>query len=394
MKGRLTDTAIRKALDSCQSEGVREVWVWDVDLPGFGARVSAAQATFVVKYRIGGGRTARQRKFKLGRFGPLNSVQARSLAKSVLRRVARGEDPAGERDQLRNDPLVSELLDRFLQHHAEAKRRPRTAAEYRRLVERIIRPELGRLRISSLASADVSRLHQDLSSTPYQANRVLAVVSKFANWAEANGYRPKFSNPARGIEKYGERGRERYLSAGEIERLGKTLAGSQEWPTAVAAIRLLIFTGARHTEITTLRWDQVDMERGIARLGEAKSGARNIQLPAPALRVLADLPRLENNPFVIWGRRKGGHLVGLQTVWERIRAEAGLPDVRIHDLRHTVGSIGVQGGASLRLIGAVLGHKSVLTSGRYAHMADDPAMALAEKVSGQIDALMRKGADL
>jgi integrase len=260
-------------------------------------------------------------------------------------------------------------------------------------VDKFVRPSLGKIRIKELETADVARLHRRLASTPYQANRVLAVVSKLCSWAEANGYRPKYSNPARGIEKYAERGRERYLSAVEIERLGKALSESDdEWPTAIAALKLLIFTGARHREITRLRWDQIDMERGIARLDDAKTGRRNIQLPAPALKVLVELPRRVNNPHVIWGRRTGSHLINLHDAWHRIRAKAGLPDIRIHDLRHSVGSIAVAGGASLRLVGAVLGHASVLTSGRYAHVAHDPAKAVAEKVGAEIDALLTKGA--
>ena len=175
-------------------------------------RVATAGSTFIVKYRVGGGRNARQRKLKLGRFGSLNATQARALARDVLRRVARGEDPAGDREEKRNDPSVSDLLEDFLVHHADAKRKPGTAAEYRRLVDKIIKPALGNLRVKELETADVSRLHQKLGKTPHQANRVIAILSKFSNWAEAQGYRPKFSNPARGIEKFAEKGRERYLT--------------------------------------------------------------------------------------------------------------------------------------------------------------------------------------
>lgn len=397
---KLTDSAVRSAMAERQKRGLLELLLWDLALPGFGVRIAATGSTFVVKYALGG-RGARQRKMKIGRFGPLNAHGARSIAQQILQRVARGEDPAGERETRRNDPTLSQLLDDFLLQHVDAKRKPRTAAEYRRQAEKLIKPAMGKLRIKEVETPDVTRLHHRLatkptarspSGTPHQANRVVALLSKFFNWCESQGYRPKFSNPAKGVEKYAEHGRERYLSPTEIMRLGTALTESSEWPTAIAAIRLLIFTGARHTEITTLRWDQVDMLRGLARI-ESKTGTRNIPLPAPALRVLADLPRRADNPFVIWGRKSGSYLVGLQGIWERVREAAHLPGVHIHDLRHTNASIAVQGGASLRILGALLGHRSVLTTGRYAHVADDPAQALAERVGGEIEALFHKGAN-
>jgi len=393
MRARIIDSAIREAIEECRGTGKDELWLWDGALSGFGVRATPVGATLHVKYRVGGGRKARQRKLKIGRFGPLNAIQGRAQAQAILRKVARGEDPAGERDGQRNDPTIAELLGEFLEHHVDAKRKRTTVIEYRRLADKFIRPSLGKIRVKELETADVARLHRKLAETPYQANRVLAVVSKFASWTEANGYRPKYSNPARGIEKYAEQGRERYLVAAEIERLGKVLAeAGDEWPTAIAAIRLLLFTGARLREVLRLRWDQVDMERGIARLDDAKTGRRNIQLSAPALKVLANLPRRPNNRHVIWGRRPGTHLVNLHDCWERVRIKADLPGVRVHDLRHSVGSIAVAGGASLRLVGAVLGHASVITSGRYAHVAADPAKAVAEKVGAEIDALLTKGA--
>lgn len=386
---RITDSEVRRAI---ASEPPGEVWLWDDDLSGFGARVASGKATFVVKYTIGG-RRGRQRKVKVGPFGALNAREARADAQAILRRVARGEDPAAERDEDRAGITVAEALDQFLELHAAAKRKTGTVENYRHQIERFLKPAWGKGKVADLSTADVSKLHAEMKGTPVAANRTLALVSKFANWCELRGYRPKFSNPAKGIEKYREKHRERYLTPAEIERLSAALveAEADEWPTAIAAIRLLLFTGARHREITTLTWDAVDMERGIARLGDTKTGARNIMLPAPALAILEALPRRPNNPHVIWGRRPGSHLVGLQNVWERVREKAGLADVRIHDLRHTVASLSVAGGASLKIVGALLGHKSPLTTNRYAHLADDPAKALADKVGGTIAAIASKG---
>ena len=390
---RLTDTAIRGAIAERERLGASEQFLWDASLPGFGIRVAPSAVTFIVKYAVRGGRNARQRKFKIGRFGSLNATTARAEAQSILRRVARGEDPAGEREGKRNDPSVSDVLEEFLADHVTAKRKATTAVEYRRLTEKFLKPQIGQIRIQELVTADVSRLHRKLSATPYQANRVLALASKLCSWAEGEaGYRSKFSNPCRGIEKYGEKKRERYLSADEIERLGKALSESDEWPPAVTAIRLLIVTGARHREITKLRWSEVDIENGVARLADTKTGARILQLPPPALEILAGLHREKDNPYVIAGRRRGTHLVGLNHIWQRIRLSAGLDGLHIHDLRHSFATIAVSGGSSLRLIGAVLGHRSMAATERYAHAAPDPTRAVAEKVSGEIAALLRKGA--
>ena len=387
---KINDTVIRRAVDASTAG---EAWLWDEDLAGFGARIAAGRATFVVKYQIGG-RHGRQRKVKLGTWGALNAREARADAQAILRRVARGEDPAVERDEARTGLTVAAALDEFLEIHVTAKRKARTIEAYQDQVARYLKPAWGKVKVADLTTGMVSRLHASMRAKPVMANRVLALISKFSNWCELRGYRPKFTNPARGIEKYAEKRHERYLIPAEIERLSAALVESEptEWPSAIAAIRLLLFTGARHREVTTLRWDAVDIQRGIARLGDAKTGARNIMLPAPALAVLASLPRRPDNPFVIWGRRTGSHLIALQPTWARVRTKAGLDGVRIHDLRHTTASLAVAGGASLKLVGALLGHKSPLTANRYAHMADDPAKALADKVGSTLEAIVAKGA--
>jgi integrase len=158
--------------------------------------------------------------------------------------------------------------------------------------------------------------------------------------------------------------------------------------SAVTALRLLLLTGARRSEVLELRWSEVDLERACLRLADSKTGAKVIPLAAPALAVLASAPRFHGNPYVCWGSRPGKHLVGLQKIWERLRSRAGLEDVRLHDLRHNYASIGVAAGMGLPILGSILGHSSPSTTARYAHLADDPRRAAAEQIAGHIAAAL------
>jgi integrase len=215
------------------------------------------------------------------------------------------------------------------------------------------------------------------------------------NLTETWGERPANSNPCRNIEKYRERKRERFLSEGELARLGAALAEAEkqvsESPSAVAAIRLLALSGARLNEILTLRWEHVDFERGCLRLSESKTGAKTIHLSPPALALLASLPRIEGNPHVLPGMKAGAHLVNLEKPWRRIRAAATLPDVRLHDLRHSFASFGAGAGLGLPVIGALLGHTQAATTQRYAHLAADPLKQASDLIGGRIAAALSNG---
>jgi len=224
---------------------------------------------------------------------------------------------------------------------------------------------------------------------------VLAVLSKLFNWAEQHGHRPDGSNPCRHVEKYREQHRERFLSATELARLGGALRSCESdgavTPWTASAVRLLVFTGARLSEILTARWSWVDLDAGTLTLPDSKTGRKIIYLSAPALEVLADLPRVEDNPYVVCGRKVGAHLVNLQKPWRAIRSRADLDNVRIHDLRHSFASVAAAGGLSLPLIGAMLGHSQPATTARYAHLAADPVRAASASVAGQIAAAMGSG---
>jgi integrase len=389
MRGRITKRsvdALRPAADG------RELVLWDSELAGFGVRVQRGGArTFILKYRFGKGREAPLRKLTIGRHGPWTADEARTKAKQLLGEVAHGKDPAGTKAAARAAPTVADLAQRFLSEHVELKRKASTAAEYRRLLDKVVLPALGKKRVADVTRQDVARLHHKRRETPVEANRAIAVLSTMLNMAEGWGERPDGSNPCRHTEKYPQRPRERFLSAEEMARLGDVLAGYDGSPYVTAAIKLLIFSGARLGEILGLQWQWLDFELGEARLPDSKTGPKTLHLPPPALAVLAELPRVEGNPHVIVGRFAGAARVDLEKPWRAIRKAAGLADVRLHDLRHSFASVAAAGGMGLPIIGKMLGHTQAQTTQRYAHLASDPVKAAAASVAAKIAAAMRSG---
>lgn len=366
---------------------------WDGDLSGFGIRVwPSGRKSFVLWFRNASGRA---RKMTLGAYGQLTVDQARKLALGKLAEIATGDDPAEKKVSARRGNTVSELADRYLSEHAIPKKKPESVKADRRLLNTAILPRIGRRAVPDVSRKDIGELHHAMRKTPVQANRVIALLSKMFNLAEAWGLRPDGSNPCRHIQKFKERGRERFLSGEEMVRLAGVLDEAQETgqesPVAVAAIRLLLFSGMRKTEVLTLEWTHVDLDRQVADLPDSKTGKKTVHLSAPALAVLADLPRLKGNPYVFPGRKPGSRFVGLQKVWERIRSKADIEDVRLHDLRHTFASVGVTDGLSLPMIGKLLGQKQASTTLRYAHLAEDPQKEATEQIGRRItDAMTKK----
>lgn len=359
--------------------------IWDAEIKGFAARCQRRDRVYVLKYRSKG----QQRWFTIGKHGsPWTTELARREAKRLLGLVAEGKDPAKVKSSDRTAPTITELADRFLGEHVEAKNKASTYAEYQRQVERLVKPELGRRRVDDVTHDEIRKLHVKYRATPYQANRLIALLSKMFSWSGLRGER----NPCTGIERFTEHKRRRYLSHAELGRLGSTLseleASQTASPYVIGAIRLLILTGARLSEILTLRWSYVDEERSCLNLPDSKTGAKSIQLNGPALRVLYTLPRSSGNPFVIAGQKQGAHLVNLEKPWRHIRALSELEDVRLHDLRHSFASIGAGVGLGLPLIGGLLGHTQAATTARYAHLAADPLKQANELIGRSIAALM------
>ncbi|MCZ6640365.1 MAG: site-specific integrase [Gammaproteobacteria bacterium] len=380
----------KRAVEGLQCEE-KEFIVWDTEIPGFGVRVrpSSGRRVYILKYRT---KKGTPRKPAIGPHGNITTEQARSIARTWLAEVHKGGDPAAETEAGRNAPSLSEFAERYMKQHAEVKKRPLSVAGDEQNLRNHILPKLGRKKLIDINRQDLIRFHHSLKDKPGAANRCVALLSKMFNLAEKWGQRPDGSNPCRHVERYKEHRIERFLSNDELAHLGEVLTEAErtgsELPSAIAAIRLLLFTGCRRSEILTLKWEHMDFERHCLRLPESKTGAKTVYLSPPALEVLTGIERGEDNPYVITGAKPGSHLVNLTKPWHRIRAKAGLDDVRLHDLRHSFASVAVAGGLSLPLIGALLGHTQPQTTARYAHLAADPLRQATDMVGRRIAAAM------
>lgn len=359
-----------------------DYFIWDNDLPGFGVRaLPSGRRKFVLQYRHG----RVSRRMSLGQFGAITVEQARGLALQALAKLRQDVDPLAEIREKRTAVMVKELAERFDEEHISVHIKASTAREYRRNLRLFILPAIGNMRICNVTRADISKFHHDWRHKPYQANRNIEIISKMFNLAELWGLRPDGTNPRRHIKKYPERKRERYYSSSELQSIGRTLVEMEaeriELPTAIAAVRLLLFTGCRLNEIMKLKWEYVDIPYSALRLPDSKTGAKIVNLGQAAIDVLESIERLPQNPYVITGRVSGAPLTDLQPFWQRVRARAGLKDARIHDLRHTFASVAVSNGHSLPMIGKLLGHTQVQTTARYAHLAREPQVAAANDVT-------------
>jgi integrase len=407
--GRITKRSV-DAL-ACPPGKDRE-FLWDDAVSGFGvAAFPSGKKVYVAQYRHGG----RSRRATIGEHGRLTPDEARSEAKQLLGIVEAGSDPIAERRAAREVQTFKAVADDFLSLHAATKRKARTVAEYQRILQAHILPVIGSKRIVDVRRADVARLHAGLVRTPYEANRTLAVVSAVWNWARRDEVAAT-GNPAKAIERYPGQGRERFLTSEEFARLGDALRLAETtglpWqvdetkpaargapkaetrsrtldPFAVAAIRLLILTGARLREILDARWEHVDLERGVIFLPDSKTGRKPVYLSAAAQSVLASLPRVNGNPHIIAGEREGAPKADLKRPWAAVTKAASLDGVRLHDLRHSFASIGAGASMGLPVIGKLLGHTQAATTHRYAHLDADPLRRAVETIGSTIDAAMR-----
>jgi integrase len=361
---------------------------WDA-FAGFGVRVNAGGGkVFFLNYRT---RSGRQRRYTIGAYPSWTVGAARIEAHRLRRLVDQGEDPLADIQADRMALTVKELIERFEREHLP-KKRAKTADDYSRMLHTWIAPTLGRLKVAEVTYGDIDRLHRKITTAgyPYRANRVAAVLSKMFELAGRWGMCD--DNPCYGIEKNKEYLRKRYLKGDELARLLRALASHPEQTTA-NAIRLLLLTGARRGEVLSMRWADVDLGKKLWSKPAASTKQKEdheVPLSEPALQLLKELrdqqtsKRRELPEYVFSGAGKTGHVVEIKRSWRHLCKAAGLTDLRIHDLRHSFASALVSDGASLPLIGALLGHSNPTTTARYAHLLQDPQRKAIERYGAAI----------
>lgn len=396
----------KRTVDEIATPSAGESFAWDSELKGFGLRIlSSGVRTYFIQYRGADGRT---RRHVLGRHGVVTAEEARRLAIQKLGDIARGKDPSSERKAARAAMTVAELCDLYVAERL-ATRKPSSVASAKSDIENHVKPLLGAEKAAAITAEDVDRLLLAIAAgkTAKQsktrkrglsrvrggkgaANAAVTTLCAALSFGVRRGVR--LDNPALGVRKFPEKKLERFLSPSELARLGQGLAAAEalgvESPYAIAALRLLILTGCRKSEILTLKRSWVDAENLCLRLPDSKTGTKVVHVGAAALEVIQRVPEVAGNPYLLPGRKGAGHLVDLQATWERIRSAAGLSDVRLHDLRHAFASLGARGGDSLLVIGSLLGHRSAKTTHRYTHLADYPLKDAADRISSEVARLM------
>lgn len=360
----------QKSIDAATFE--QGEWLWDDALPGFGIRVQkSGRKTFIIRYRNLAGRG---RSYTIGRICDLSLRDARDKARSLFARIREGYDPSEAKEEAKDAPTVADLSDRYMRDHALPYKKPRSARNDQSMWQLHVLPAIGRKTVAEIRKEDVQRIHTAMRSKPAHANRMLALVSKAWTLAIEWGWAER--NPAKGVTRYHEARRGKILSPDQVGRINQLLDGEAE-PFALL-IRLLLLTGCRVSEIRDSRMEWVDFHRGLLVLPDSKTGQREIALPRAALALLE---ARRGHQWIIQGRLPGRHMEHAWGTWRRFRRVAGIPDVRLHDLRHTVGSMGHKAGLSLREIAGLLGHRQLSTAERYLHGFDGDGARAADRVA-------------
>lgn len=400
--GRIT----KRTVDALRC-GPKEFVRWDGELTGFGVRVRpTGSKSYVAVYRTGGRQTP-LRRVTIGSVGKIEAEKAREEARKIIRQAELGHDRAAEKAKARAEMSFAAVCDFYLVEGCDTKKLS-TLSTDRGRIERHIKPLLGRKRVGEISRADVEKFMRDVAAGKTAvdvrtkargraiveggkgtATRTVGLLGGILSFAVARGLRA--DNPVRGVKRYADKKGERFLSSGELASIGAALASLESDganPSAVAIIRLLAFTGARKSEIANLRWSEVEIERGYLRLRDSKTGAKVIPIGAPACEVLASVPVIKGSDFVFPASTGSGRFQGIERVWRKVRDLAGLPSLRLHDLRHSFASVGLARGDALPVIGAILGHADVKTTSRYAHLANDPVKRAADEIAKSIQAAL------
>lgn len=375
--------------------------IYDTEVKGFFIRwqKGGKSKVFGYRYRMGG----KDRTATIGKYGPVGELWSggrlvsdgdpnnwligsplkcpRKEAQRLAGLVASGIDPAHAREQARVAPIMRDLADDYMERYGDLKR---TVAEDRRKIDKDILPDIGAKKVADVTRRDIEDIHRAKRNTPYAANRVLSLLVRLFNVAISWGWRA--DNPAKGIKRYHETSSERFLSPAELSRLCEVLENHPE-RRSVNAIRLLILTGARRSEVLKATWSQFDLEASVWTKPGATTKTKTehrVPLSAPALQLLTDMKAASKGEYLFPGNVPDQPLKDVKRTWASVCSAAELERVRLHDLRHTFASLLASSGVSLPIIAKLLGHTKVSTTMRYAKLYDDPLREATERVGAVV----------
>lgn len=370
--------------------GTSDYFVTDEGLSKLKIKVTpSGNKSFVLRYRNAQGR---ERKLKLGDFPDMNADQAKRLAVKHSSTIAEGGDPAATKQDNRHGITLSELGQRFIDEQAELHLKPSTIQNYRQLLRSTIDPEIGRLPIVSIKRENLLTLQKRMASTKYQANRTIAFIRRLYNWAIQNELYLEARNPAQGIPPFRERTVESLLDDDQVTALWSAIRRlRQSNPRSASALNVIEFcwlTACRRGEAFKLKWEDVDFERSQLHFVEAKAGSRKHHI-SPRLRAfLEPLAQRKSSIYVFAGNKKNAPLTDIKKTWDAVRTEAGLPNFRLHDIRHNVLS-DIASKFDLATAGAVGGHRSLRSTMRYAQARQKTTAAALDGIGEQIGELSR-----
>lgn len=366
---KLTKTAIERL-----PTPTAETWLWCSEVSGFGIRIHpSGNRQFVLRYRIG----KRQRKYTIGSYQALTVEQARQIARDLKHEIAKGSDPAKRKTDI---TTIGQLWQAYCDGWGSVHIKPSSYSLQQKLWRNQLKPHFEKTNLLEVKRADVVKFHLKWKLKPVAGNRAVALLSKMYNLAVDWGMIEHNYNPAARIPKFKEYHRERVLNSDEIERLKQAL-DAYPHKQMKRLIRLLLLTGCRVSEIAHSHCDWVDFENGLLKLPDSKTGAKNIPLSAAALAELEPCRGQWIIPAVEASKKAKGFLVCPNTHWFHIRKAAGIPDVRLHDLRHTVATYAHKSGLTHKEVADLLGHRQLSTTERYINSLNEQGSRNAEKVS-------------
>ncbi len=372
----------KRVVESAVPDPSKRIVLWDTEITGLCVRIyPSGKKTYFLQYR---NKDRETHKVKIGVHGTITTELAREQAVKLSLNISIGEDPSIKVVSENKDHSMQDLAEQYLSLHA-LKKAPKGYKEDSAILNKLILKKYSHRQVKSISTFDLQKLHSELQETPYRANRVRSLLCKMFNLAIQWGWRS--DNPVMNVERYQEYKRHRWLDAEEAQRLFSALATYYNQSVA-NAIRLLLLTGSRRNEALHAMWEQFDLEKGVWTKPAHTTKQRRMEhlpLSSQVIEMLKDMKTEADSPFLFPGKIPGKPLQEIKQAWNTIRKRAGLPDVRIHDLRHTYASHLVSSGLSLSIVGKLLGHTQAATTQRYAHLADEPLREATELFGSKME---------